>query len=336
MNAPQCVFAAILLASAGRFLGAQQTLSGTIRDSATGRPLPGAVVELRVRDTRRGLTQTDDVGGFQLRVGPNEYTLLVRRLGYAQFARTVEVGNDDLSLDIGMVRVAHALDAIKVTAGTGIFGMIGTSERLDPIAGARVQVIGANRSRLTDSTGAFFVPLDKPGVYVVRVTRQGYGERRFPITVADGIASDASRLLDTSLTFTRGLDALWDDFDQRLRWRSINSVLLPGGELRAAGGSLTDAIETSRAFSLRGLRIGNSTCLFMNGTPRPGMTLDVIPMDRIEILELYGEGDPGARYLAQKWPARAECGPSQRSTRYEPAGAARKSIARWAVVWMKP
>jgi hypothetical protein len=199
--------------------------------------------------------------------------------------------------------------------------------------------LGENRSRVTDASGTFFIPLERSGPHVVRITRPGYAHQMFPIVVPSGRATDASRLLDSSAKFTPGLEVLWKDFDLRLSVRTMNSAVVPGAELRRAGGHITSAIERSGSFVTRGMVMSDQTCVFLNGTPRPGMSLDVVPPEKIEVLELYSDADAAARDLAGKWPSRALCGQTLRAQgrRYQATSGPRaKSYARWAVVWYKP
>jgi hypothetical protein len=61
-------------------------LVGTVVDSASGRPIATASVDLRQPGTHDRRTYSDDRGGFVLgRVVPGRYQLLVRRIGYMAF-----------------------------------------------------------------------------------------------------------------------------------------------------------------------------------------------------------------------------------------------------------
>jgi len=58
-------------------------LVGTVVDSASGRPIPAAVITLRRPQTPDRAAYSDDRGGFVLgRVVPGHYQLLIRRIGY--------------------------------------------------------------------------------------------------------------------------------------------------------------------------------------------------------------------------------------------------------------
>ena len=112
----------------------------------------------------------------------------------------------------------------------------------------------------------------------------------------------------------------------------MNSALVSGAELRDMGGSLHDALLRSKSMTVRGLRLGPTTCVFLNGIPRPGLPLDAFQIEEIEAVELYGEsGDPTGT-LASSWPRGAQCGMSSR--RAPPAnGAIAVPYAKWAAIW---
>jgi hypothetical protein len=70
-------------------------LVGTVVDSASGRPIQGAIITLHQPGTHDRGAFSDDRGGFVLgRVPPGHYQLLVRRIGYMPFlqARDARAG----------------------------------------------------------------------------------------------------------------------------------------------------------------------------------------------------------------------------------------------------
>ena len=63
-------------------------LVGTVVDSASGRPIQGAIITLGPLPKPARGTYSDDRGGFVLgRVPPGHYQLLVRRIGYMPFSQ---------------------------------------------------------------------------------------------------------------------------------------------------------------------------------------------------------------------------------------------------------
>jgi hypothetical protein len=114
----------------------------------------------------------------------------------------------------------------------------------------------------------------------------------------------------------------------------MNSAVVPGGELRRAGGDLTGALERSGSFVSRGLIFGPSICVFVNGLPKPGLPLHAIPVEEIEVLEVYGSNGDVSGDLARKWPRGAMCGQTWRQKKPTDGPRAR-ATAHFAVVWLK-
>ncbi len=330
-----------------------QIVRGVVRDSASGQPLAGALVELRSA-TDRATDRTDEEGNFRIpRVAPGSYELSVLRIGFAEARRRVEVGSRDPAIEVRMRPIPQRLSAFRVRGDiSAIYGMVGTLPDLLPLAGARVQVIGADTAIVTDSTGGFFIPVKAAGQYFVRMTHDGYAERFFPIEVPSGRAVDGSRLLDPGVAPPRGLDVLFTDLDHRMRQRAAsNAAVVPGAEIRKAGATLIDGLRGSPSFASKGLRIVDSACVFVNGLARPGVSLEAFRPEEIEAVEVYGEAAgsslPGggvptgdrSRTLAMSWPARAPCGRvfdrSFLIARPSPLGSSNTGKAFFVVVWLR-
>ena len=335
-----------LLAGAGTMVGAQQrsySIRGIVRSDGDNRPLSGASIELTgTRFSRQ--VRSDEAGRFSIGSVPTgRYTLAVLRLGYQPISQTVAVGDADAQLTITMTGDPAQLNTIvtraNVTAVYGGIGAVGSGRNaagereMTAAAGAKIQVMGSRKSISADSLGRFFLELDKPGLYMVRVSGPGLAPQMFPVEVPRNKAVEVSRMMDSvRMTSPTGREYLFDEMDRRVGWRSMNSALVTGSELRNAGGSLSEALLRSKSMTLRGLRLGSSTCVFLNGVPRPGLPLDAFQIEEIEAVELYGErGDPSGT-LAASWPVGAQCGLSSRR------GAPQNSAiavpdAKWAVIW---
>ena len=125
------------------------TMSGVVRDSATDRPINGAIVEIAGAD-RRYAVRSDEDGRFQIfDVSPGPYRAVVRRIGYSQAVREITVTSDMNELRIGLAPIPQGLREIRVRGeGTGIYGLIGTASDLKPITNAQVYVAGTRDSVL--------------------------------------------------------------------------------------------------------------------------------------------------------------------------------------------
>ncbi|GEM_PF-14851 len=90
-------------------------VTGVVRDSATGAPLPGVAI---VIDYRRHLTgtTTNERGQYSIPLAVGEHVLVARLVGYTPVRRIVQVSNDgSLRVDVRLVTVASQLEEVVVT-----------------------------------------------------------------------------------------------------------------------------------------------------------------------------------------------------------------------------
>ncbi len=320
---------------------AARVIQGDVRSAADSATIAGATIEIAgPRFTRT--VRSDEAGKFwfgQVPVG--SYRLLVMRIGYEPIRQDVAVGESNADLRVVLKPDAQDLNTIitraNVTAVYGGIGAVGAAKNaqgektMTAVKGATVQVLGSRKTAVTDSLGRFFVELGKPGRYIIRVTSPGLAVQLFTVDVPRNKAVDASRLLDSVRTEApTGREYLWGEMDRRIGWRAMNSALVSGAELRELGGSLTDALQRSKGMTLRGMRIGATTCVFVDGIPKPNWPLDAFRIEEVEAVELYGpRGDP-TNLLASSWPAGAPCAASGR---FAPSQNRAIPVAQWAVIW---
>lgn len=112
------------------------TLRGTARESETGAPIAGALIE--VLDTGQR-TWSDSAGAYALTLGPGgTYRLRVSCLGYEARTFDVVVGSDDtLSLDIALTPRAVVLRRVAVLARASQDAAAGDTNAPLAYAGAR-------------------------------------------------------------------------------------------------------------------------------------------------------------------------------------------------------
>ncbi|MBO0952374.1 TonB-dependent receptor [Fibrella sp. HMF5405] len=92
----------------------ESTLSGTVRDSLTGRPLAGVAIVVDYRRSLMGTTSDND-GHYSIRLAPGEHIVVLRLVGYSPGRRVVNMTNDGVVLDVNMVSVASMLEEVVVT-----------------------------------------------------------------------------------------------------------------------------------------------------------------------------------------------------------------------------
>jgi TonB-dependent SusC/RagA subfamily outer membrane receptor len=90
------------------------TVSGTVSDADSGELLPG--VNVYIQQTQEGDASNID-GEYEITgVDPGSYTLVATFVGYQQYTESIEVGSEDLTVDIDLVSSITALDDVIVTA----------------------------------------------------------------------------------------------------------------------------------------------------------------------------------------------------------------------------
>jgi carboxypeptidase family protein len=99
-----------------------QTLLGTVRDSSSGVPIPGAVVTLL--DSAAGIaarTTTDEGGQFRaVLIGAGVRALRVVRLGFRPRTVTLPAARDGvIRVDVPMTSIPMSMQSVNVTAGPG-------------------------------------------------------------------------------------------------------------------------------------------------------------------------------------------------------------------------
>jgi hypothetical protein len=296
--------------------------------------LSGAIVEL-VGPSARNVTRSDQRGLFEIsRVADGRYRFSVRLIGFAESTRDVDVNGRDLSFTIALTSTSQRLDTVRVRAAvTAVYGVVGTSSGLRPVADATIQVIGSQQKGTSDSAGKFFVSLPKGGSYFVRVHHAGFADQFFPVNVPTDHSTETFVLLDSGAV-SMPSEMVWNEFDERLRWQGQGGSIVSGEEITRNGGSSGDAIRGSSSFVRKGLVLGPTVCLFVNGVPKPGWGFDGIPPEQIATVELYTVTGDETHTLASLWPHGAQCG----RTGGVPAPTSpmnRRSIVQYAVVWLK-
>src|SRR5580704_14047791 len=190
-------------------------VTGTVTDSLSGKPIPGAVVlwepsfasygfrdrpiESDTPSSKAARLTTDGSGTFTLSVEPTAtgVRLFVSHDGY----RTPE-GKRLAALS---VRAGSAPVVIRLAPQSSIQGRI-TNGAGDPIAGigvnlARVEIHHGRRqarvalAKITGQDGAFDFEDLPPGVYAVRAAGQAAGKSYGPVYYPSAVTQDQARLM---------------------------------------------------------------------------------------------------------------------------------------------
>jgi hypothetical protein len=329
----QAFAALLLLATAAGGLAQQAiTVSGHVRDSITNQPLGGAIVSLRTASDGRS-TRTDDAGAFQFsKVDGTRYTLTVRRLGYEPATAIVEPGSSAESITITMTRVAW-LDTVRVRATRqGIYGAVGTSHELKPLPNATVDIFGIARKVPVDALGHFYIAVKTPGAYMMRASASGFAAQTMSVTVQRDEGSEVALLLDSATgPASHMFEAAFADFYDRMLVRRPRSAIIPRSELTRDGDhQLLGAIRRSPAFLKVVLRFGEYACVFIDGQPKPGVSVNALDPADIEAVETYAAGAEASGTLGRRWPRGFPCAPTG-----GPAVSPGNDVVYWVVIWTK-
>jgi hypothetical protein len=307
----------------------------------------GTVLELRVRDAAGSAvplaTVTADVDGVrQLRVTTDSgrvsfvvatgtpVRIGVRRIGYVPLSTTVVPQGERQSLVLVVGRsIPWSLDTVKVVAQRAVGGIVVSSATQEPIAGATISLTGGGQRVVSGADGGFALPLKGQHTVTLSVRAPGYAPA-FRTERLDGGASGEFLILLDSLGGTPNhvIANLWDA-ERRIAWRDRTDAMVGGRELRASGtNNAQDALRESRTMAEKGLRVGDNACLFINGEPAPGQTLETFPVESVKSVELYERGGEMIGTLTRRWPPYAPCGRGASS--FGPTG---PGAVRYVVVW---
>lgn len=93
-------------------------ISGTVQDSATGRPLPGGEVRILQGATIIATTETDPFGRFVVHnLSDGGYTVAVRYLGFHEVTQSVTIiGGQEVTVQLRLAATPVSLEAVEVNA----------------------------------------------------------------------------------------------------------------------------------------------------------------------------------------------------------------------------
>lgn len=308
-------------------------LLGRITDAA-GAPVPDASIRA-TQGARTLRAESEGDGDFRLGgLGAGTWTIAIRRLGFRPLAVDVEMPAEGLRRTFVLETVTLALDPVLVAAKwTGVRGLVGDSRRITPLAGASVRLLGSDAAAASDGEGRFALPFPGDRAVLLRVQRAGFETRLLSVQVpADGYV-ELDVVLDT-LDKERNDAWMWRDLDQRLKFASPRAALVGREDIEATDAvALGTALSYSRAVIGRGVIITRRACLFVNGVPRPGMSVDAILAGEVEFVEAYPPGTDLTRTLARSWPTGAECGVPDRTL--PSSRIADRQKAQFISVWLR-
>jgi hypothetical protein len=313
----------------------QGVLTGrVVNEGATA--IPGARVDLLTTAPRSA--RTDSSGRFTFAGVPaGSYRFQVRQIGYLPLDTTLSMPPRDTSVAITLRRAASTLSRIVVRGQwQGVYGIIADSATLKPLPNALVRVIGVSSNIRSDTLGAFAADVKQPGDYVLRFELDGYASRVLGVTVARDSSAEVLVTMSHSTASDARTQILWREFDSRTKMRGLNSAFVPANDLTTIGTETTsEALLRARSFAIKNLRLQRDICLYVNGEPKPGWTMDAFDVSEILAIEVYGRGGELTRNLAARWPRGVACGPQTGSSPVGLSESQRKLQVQSVVIWLK-
>ena len=279
------------------------------------------------------------------------------RIGFAAEERRIDVGAGGVNVDVTLRRLTR-LDTTVVTAKrTGIYGSVISIDSLLPIAGARVEILGARKADSTNASGIFNLPDVKGGSYIVRLKHPFFDSRNLSVVVPDNGGTELDVVMERGrVSRDAHMEMLYREMDTRVTFRGNHSAFVTRETLKGREKmSLDAALQFAPEFARKALIIQSDVCVFVDGVAKPGATLRDFAPEDIESVELYGglkrnliqnvnrelaRMDPSGS-LRDRWPGqvrdweqtRTPCG--QPLTPGEAALSPSAVKVKFAVVWLR-
>jgi hypothetical protein len=264
-------------------------MAGVVRDTV-GFPIDA--VEVTIAASHRRAISSGN-GAFQFdNIAPGTYEVRARKFGYAPQVRTIVVDSAGGAGAFAMMPVPiPLLPVVSSAVRGGLSGIVGDTA-FRPLPGAQVHVVGHSDMTVTDSSGAFYMPV-RPGNYSVAISELGYDFKVVGVIVPP----DSGRRITAYLTpqshgpSVREVHNL-EDFATRMAWRTIqNSKVFTRAELEAQGIEwVTDAVQMGWGWVGGNTRDRNDLdhdCVAVKNGGPAYVELESLMVEEIETIEVY-------------------------------------------------
>lgn len=297
-------------------------VTGTVRDEF-GRPVREALVVLDA-ETAPMRARTAEDGRFRIDGVPiGSHGLQAVRIGYRPHRARIDVPRGGLDIAITLEAAPMLLDTIAVRVQrSGVHGTVSTHgiallpHAPRPLRGATVEVLDTPWRTTTDAEGRFAIGSLGEGAYSLLVRIDRYQSRIVSAYVpADG-GIDLTIVLDSTIAdWQRREDMELREISRRIREALNPSAFVSAAELAGPEGlTLRDALRDAPSTLSRGLVVKDDvTCVYVNGEPRPGMTVGDILADEVHAVEVYGiTARGGTQVPVRRWQMGTFCGTGTR------------------------
>ena len=336
--------------------GGTAIVRGSVHDES-GRPVREALVVLDAETTPLR-ARTGEDGRFRIdRVPLGGHELQVVRIGFRPHRSRISVAEAGVDIDVTLTHAPVLLDTIAVrVARTGIYGTVVTRgisllpHEPRPLRGAIIELLDTPYRTTSSAEGRFSLGEVKEGAYSVLVRIDRYQSRLVPAYVPPDGGVDLTIVLDSTIAdWQRRLDRDMREVSQRIREANNPSAFVSAAELTfPEGTTLKEALRETPSTLSRGLLVRDDiTCVYVDGEPRPGMTVGDFLAEDVHAVEVYGiDGRGSTQSPSKPWQMGTFCGTGTRQgplwmpprDELPRGGRARPqldNIARVAVIWLK-
>jgi hypothetical protein len=264
------------------------SLVGIVTDTS-GIPIPDA--QVTIPKLRRLIASGPD-GSFRFdTVPPGMYDVRARKIGYGPQIQQIKFGKDGGRLDnFELVPITRLLPAVVAAVERlGLSGIVADTS-FAGLPGAGVKVLGAGMATVTDSVGAFYVPIIRPGNYLATVSKDGYDERMVGFT----IPADSGRRITVSLGPPRAHSHLQVQTIAKLKdaaaWAEPGSHFMYGHDYLAQKGFvwLQDALADMEHNYGMSDPTDDRCFATLNGDPDVHARIRDLTIDEVESFQIFG------------------------------------------------
>lgn len=278
-------------------LAAQCTPGGPPNPIAVSRAIVGTVTDTAHRALEnvavvignpRRQARTNAQGRFTLpNLDPGTYEVRVRRIGYVSEAQSFVVTDSGRVARFCLIPEPRALPAVVASAKRlGLSGIIGDSN-YKALEGAEVRVVGAGMHVLTDSAGAFHLPVPK-GTYPVWVSKPGYARRLVSVTIPGDSGREVAVWLGSPPRNANAIAEQVGLMRERILWASpTRSALVSAEQLAGSEASLTAILGARAKAAIKDACEANVV-----GSSFTRLPLYMIDKAEIQMVEVYLQGSP--------------------------------------------
>jgi hypothetical protein len=327
-------------------------MTGSVRDE-TGRPCARPSWCSTPSSTNENSDGAD--GRFRIdRVTVGSHELQVVRIGFRPHRSIIMVPASGIDVSVTLEPAPLLLDTVAVRVSrTGVHGIVTTRgitllpHEPRPLRGAIVEVLDSPHRTTTSRDGRFSFGSLGEGAYSLLVRLDRYQSRILSVYVPADSGVDVTVVLDSTIAdWQRREDMELREISRRIREATNPSAFVSMTELAGPkGATLKDALRVAPSTLSRGLIVRDDVaCVYIDGDPRPGMTVGDIVAADVQVVEVYGINAKGGTMAPRRpWLLGTFCGTGMRQGPFDRgeviAGRRRRlDMDNWArviVVWLK-